>query len=284
MPGITHSTLDIGFFPNHFALGIYLGPMKSLRITTVQAPLEWEAPEANRSAFAKWLAPLAGKTDLVILPEMWTTGFTMNAAAVAEPMDGPSVGWMRQQAARLDAVVTGSLVIEEGGRYYNRLIWMPPDGQLQYYDKRHLFTLAGEHRVYTAGTRRLVVEWRGWRICPLICYDLRFPVWSRNTEDFDLLVYVANWPEPRRRHWQQLLIARAIENQCFVAGVNRVGLDPNGHEYSGDTTIVDYRGEVEHHVEEVEDVFTLSLDREDMLHYRQRFNFLADRDRFTLEP
>ncbi len=258
--------------------------MESLRITTVQAPLEWEQPQANRAAFEKWLAPLAGQTDLVVLPEMWTSGFTMQPEKVAEPMDGPSIAWMHAQAARLDAAIAGSLVIEEASRYYNRLIWMPPDGQMQWYDKRHLFSLAGEHKAYTPGTRRLVLEWRGWRICPLICYDLRFPVWSRNTEDFDLLLYVANWPEPRRMHWRQLLVARAIENQCFVAGVNRVGMDANGHKYSGDTSIIDYRGEVEYHVEGVEDVFTLSLDRASMWHYRQQFNFLADRDRFTIEP
>ncbi len=263
----------------------YLCYMNTLRITTIQVPLEWEQPNRNRDALSQWLGSLsAGTTDLVVLPEMWATGFTMNAAAVAEPMDGPSIRWMREQAERLNAVVTGSLVIVEHGKWFNRLVWMPPDGEMQWYDKRHLFTLAGEDKVYTPGRKRLIVSWRDWRICPLICYDLRFPAWSRNTENFDLLLYVANWPEPRRKHWQQLLLARAIENQCYVVGVNRVGIDAHGHKYAGDTSIVNYRGELEYRVEYVEDVFTLPLDKEGMLHYRSHFNFLADRDHFVIDP
>ena len=168
--------------------------MTNLHITTVQTNLQWEAPAANRAMFDSKLEPLAGQTDVVVLPEMFTTGFSMNAAALAENMNGTTLKWMTKQAARLNAVLTGSLIIQEDGNYYNRLVWMRPDGTYDTYDKRHLFTMADEHLTYTAGTERLITEWRGWRVCPLVCYDLRFPVWARNTEGYDLLIYTANWP------------------------------------------------------------------------------------------
>ena len=173
-----------------------------MRITLVQSALHWENPEANRTMFAAKLAPLAGATDLVVLPEMFTTGFSMNAAKLAEDMQGPTLRWMREQAAGLGAALCGSFICSDAGKYYNRLVWMYPDGRMATYDKRHLFGLAGEHETYTAGAERLRVEWLGWRICPLICYDLRFPVWSRNRAEqpYDLLVYIANWPSRRAHH------------------------------------------------------------------------------------
>ena len=256
--------------------------MENLRITTVQSMLHWEGIATNLHMFGEKTAMLKGRTDLIVLPEMFTTGFSMNAAAVAEKMDGTAVHWMRDKSAELDAVITGSLIIEEGGRFFNRLIWMQPDGQLWYYDKRHLFTLAKEHETYTAGTKKLTVKWKGWKICPLICYDLRFPVWSRNAEDYDLLVYVANWPEKRSYHWRQLLIARAIENQCYTIGVNRTGEDKMGFQYTGDTSVVDYSGKVVYRVSEAEDVFTFILSKEKMNRYREKLNFLNDRDKFEI--
>ena len=179
--------------------------MQDLTLTLVQSTLNWHDAVANRGMFTEKLQAVAGTTDLVVLPEMFTTGFTMDAQAHAEPMDGPSVAWMAAQAARLGAVVTGSLIVEDQGRYFNRLIWMRPDGSFEHYDKRHLFRMADEHQHYQAGDRRLIVELAGWRICPLVCYDLRFPVWCRNRGDFDLLIFVANWPKRRSHHWRSLL-------------------------------------------------------------------------------
>lgn len=252
--------------------------MENLRITTVQSTLHWEDRSANLHMFDEKTRMLKGRTDLIVLPEMFTTGFSMNAAAVAEKMDGPAVRWMRAKSAQLGAVVAGSLIIEEGGRFFNRLIWMRPDGKLLHYDKRHLFTLAKEHETYMAGRDKLIAEWRGWKICPLICYDLRFPVWSRNAEDYDLLLYVANWPEKRSYHWRQLLIARAIENQAYTVGVNRVGEDGKGLGYTGDTSVIDYSGKVVYCVSGAEDVFTCLLSKEKMSGYREKLNFLGDRD------
>lgn len=258
--------------------------MEKLRITTVQSTLHWEDPAANRQMFDEKLAGLQGKTDLVILPEMFTTGFSMKAEKLAEPIDGPTFTWLQGHAARLGAVVTGSLIVKENGRFFNRLIWMRPDGQFNCYDKRHLFTLAGEHETYTAGHEKLVVEWMGWKICPLICYDLRFPVWSRNVEAFDLLIYVANWPEKRSHHWRNLLLARAIENQCYVAGVNRTGSDGLGFDYTGDTAVIDFSGQVRYQIASLENVFTCELSREFLVEYRNKLNFLPDQDEFKIFP
>jgi predicted amidohydrolase len=256
--------------------------MEILRTSLIQAELSWESKQDNLNTFAEKLAPLRGKTDLVVLPEMFTTGFSMNAAVLAEPSDGESLNWLRQQAKDLNAAVTGSYIVEEEGYYFNRLIFMFPDGSYQKYDKRHLFTLAKEHHTYQAGEERLIVEWKGWKICPLICYDLRFPVWSRNTDDYDLLIFVANWPETRAEHWTTLLKARAIENQCYAIGVNRVGEDANGLSYSGDTTLLDYYGKVLHQCSMVESVFTTSLSKVALAHYRSKLNFLPDRDSFRI--
>ncbi|TNE55158.1 MAG: amidohydrolase [Bacteroidetes bacterium] len=255
-----------------------------MRLTIVQHTLQWENPAANRSAFADLLTPLASLTDLIVLPEMFTTGFSMNAGALAESMDGPTIGWLREQAVRLQAALTASFICTENGRYFNRLVFVRPDGQLDYYDKRHLFTLAREHETFTPGQHPLMVEWAGWRIRPLICYDLRFPVWSRQPAGapYDLLLYVANWPLRRGHHWRTLLPARAVENQCYVAGVNIVGTDGAGLDYQGDSGIWDYAGQAICQISTQPGMFTVQLQREEMLDYRSKLAFLADADTFTI--
>jgi len=256
-----------------------------MRLSIIQTALHWENPNANRTILADTLAPLAGQTDLVVLPEMFSTGFSMNAAALAEGMDGPTMRWLREQAANLGAAIAGSFICRDGGRYFNRLVFMRPDGNFQHYDKRHLFGLAGEHETYVAGSERLLVEWMGWRICPLICYDLRFPVWSRqhNAAPYDLLLYVANWPSRRGHHWRSLLPARAIENQCYVAAVNVVGADGNGYEYQGDSGVWDYSGQCLCQISGQAGIFTTTLRLDDMLVYRRQLPFLDDADGFELQ-
>ncbi len=251
---------------------------ENLRITTVQTSLHWEDIEANLSMFSKKLESLAGQTDLVVLPEMFTTGFSMEPSKLAEGMSGKTMQWLQEQAKRLDAAVTGSFIATEGGKFFNRLVWMQPDGNFQTYDKRHLFTLAGEHEAYTAGRKKLLVEWQGWKFYPLICFDLRFPIWSRNAEGYDVLIYVANWPDRRSFHWQQLLVARAIENQTYVVGVNRVGKDEKGLTYSGDSSVVDFSGKTLYRASEIEAIFTSSLSAEMLNSYRKSLQFLADQD------
>ncbi len=263
---------------------LYVCPsMEPLRVTLIQQALYWENRDANLREFSALIAPLAGTTDLIVLPEMFTTGFTMAPQGVAEEMDGPSVVWMQEQAALTGAVLTGSLVIRDEGRYYNRLIWMYPNGEMCWYDKRHLFTLAGEHRHYRAGDQRLIAHWKGWRICPLVCYDLRFPVWSRNDHAYDLLIYVANFPARRSYAWSQLLIARAIENQVYTLGVNRIGEDGNGHSYSGDSALIDYEGQVIARFSNCNTVFTTLLQPDMQMEFQKKFHFLADQDKFFLE-
>ena len=258
--------------------------MADLTVSFIQTKLHWQDAAANRATLDVALARLSAPTDLIVLPEMFTTGFSMEAATLAEPMDGPTVAWLRAHAAAHNAVITGSVIIEENGQYYNRLLWVRPDGSLSYYDKRHLFTLAGEQHTYTPGQTRLVEEWRGWRICPLVCYDLRFPVWSRNqpVAPFDLLLYVANWPAVRRTAWMTLLRARAIENVACALGVNRVGRDNLGHDYSGDSALLDAQGNylVEAGAENA--VFTYTLQRDELDAFRARFAALHDGDAFEL--
>lgn len=253
-----------------------------LRVSLIQQDLVWEDAAANRARFEEVIAPLAGHTDLVLLPEMFTTGFSMNAPALAEPLEGPTLAWMRRWSADLRAALAGSVIIRAGEHYYNRLLWVTPDGDLGHYDKRHCFTLAGEHRVYTAGRERVVLEWRGWRIFPQICYDLRFPVWSRNDLDYHLLLYVANFPARRAHAWRSLLPARAIENQCYVAAVNRVGQDGLGADYAGDSAIYDYAGRALATLGDQSAVVTLTLDLRELLKFRESYAFLADRDAFQL--
>jgi len=256
-----------------------------MRLTIVQTTLHWENPDANRTMLAGTLAPLAGQTDLIVLPEMFTTGFSMNAAVLAEEMDGSTVRWLREQAAKLGAAIAGSFICRDGERYHNRLVFMRPDGGFQHYDKRHLFGLAGEHKTYSPGSERLLVDWMGWRICPLICYDLRFPVWSRQrkAEPYDLLLYVANWPSRRGHHWRSLLPARAIENQCYVAGVNIVGADGNGYEYQGDSGVWDFSGHSLCQISGQAGVCTVALNRDGLHEYRAQLPFLDDADGFDFD-
>lgn len=259
-----------------------------MNITLLQTDLHWQNPVANRAMLEERIFGLPTPTDLIVLPEMFTTGFTMDARAVAEPMNLTTFRWMRQMAAQTGAVVTGSYVVQEGGRFYNRLVWMEPDGSFDTYDKRHLFRMAGEDHTYTAGTRRIVKEWKGWRICPLICYDLRFPVWSRNKViapnqlDYDLLLYVANWPAVRRQPWNTLLQARAIENLSYVAGVNRVGADGNGMLHSGDSAIIDFKGEVVFRETDVETTHQQPLSLGELRAFRAKFPAYLDADGFRL--
>lgn len=253
-----------------------------MKITLLQSHLTWENAEANRQHFSTMISN-AGATDLILMPEMFSTGFTMNPERIAEPLDGPTVEWMKEMASQHNCALTGSVVISEGGKYYNRLLFVYPDGEMKQYDKRHLFSLAGEDKAYTAGIERLVVEYKGWKICPLVCYDLRFPVFSMNTEDFDLLLYVANWPEPRIAAWDALLKARAIENMCYVAGINRTGKDESGHNYPGHSQVFDALGISLLEPSENEGIFTVELNKDAVLQARKKFGFLNDRDIFTLK-
>lgn len=257
--------------------------MQDLKVTLVQSMLHWEDAAANRSMFSEKLATLKGTTDLIVLPEMFTTGFSMRSLELAETMDGETVRWMRAQAKTLDAAVYGSVIITEGGRYFNRGLFVEPSGKVSVYDKRHLFRFADETDHYSAGKARVVVAWRGWRILLQVCFDLRFPVFARNRGDYDAILYVANWPEARRYPWSQLLIARAIENQCYVAGVNRVGMDGKSNHYSGDSVLIDPRGEVNGNVEpSQEGTATVTLDRNALTDFREKFPVAKEADDFEL--
>jgi predicted amidohydrolase len=253
-----------------------------LRVTIIQCELAWQDPAANRANLARHFRGLVGHTDLVVLPEMFPTGFSMDAQALAEDMDGPTVGWLREEAAALGCAITGSLIVRDRGRCYNRLVWARPDGGLAHYDKRHLFRMAGEHEHFAAGGRRLVVELKGWRICPMVCYDLRFPVWSRCQGDYDALVYVANWPARRRLAWQALLRARAIENLACVIGVNRIGRDGNGVAYAGDSVVLDHLGQPLGSEGDGDRVETAVLDLESLQAWRRSFPAHLDADVFEL--
>ncbi|RAK02639.1 putative amidohydrolase [Larkinella arboricola] len=254
-----------------------------LRLTLLQTELYWENPTANRAMLEEKIFALPEPTDLIVLPEMFTTGFTMNARSLAEPMNLTTFRWLRQMAAQTGAVVTGSYIVQENSQFYNRLIWMQPDGMFDVYDKRHLFRMAGEELTYTGGSKRLIKSWKGWNICPLICYDLRFPVWSRNVGlEYDLLLYVANWPAPRSLAWNALLQARAIENLSYVAGVNRVGVDGNGHPYAGDSSLIDPKGEVLFRQSQTETVYQTTLSLDELRTYRERFPANRDADEFQL--
>ena len=267
------------------------GAVQDLRISLVQGDTRWHDPAGNRTYYGELLAPLAGRTDLVVLPETFTSGFSNEAIAQAEDMHGPTVAWMRQQAAQLDAAVTGSVQLREGDAVYNRLLFATPDGEVQQYDKRHLFRYGGEHERYAAGRERLSVQWKGWRINPQVCYDLRFPVFCRNRYDveragqldFDLQLFVANWPSARAYAWKTLLRARAIENLCFVAAVNRVGVDGNDLHYAGDSAVIDFLGQAQVEVREVEQVVTTTLSAGALAAHRARFPAMLDADTFVLE-
>jgi len=254
-----------------------------LQVAIIQSELDWEQPDLNLKRFGRWLAQLEEETDLVMLPEMFTTGFSMNASRLAEPMGGPAVAWMQAMAKSHDVAICGSLIIEESGKFYNRLLFVRPDGSYQSYDKRHTFTLAGEHKVFTSGEQRLIVEYKGWKICPLICYDLRFPVWARNNENYDLLIYTANWPNKRMAAWDALLKARAIENMSYCIGVNRVGLDGNGHLYTGHSAAYDALGnKISKNLDEAAWIETVMLSKSQLREVQNRLQFLEDQDSFSL--
>ena len=257
--------------------------MENLNIAILQANLHWENSSENLVMFDELLQQISEKTDLIILPEMFSTGFSMNAENLAETMNGKSVEWMKKKAGELDSAITGSLIITENGNYYNRLFFVYPDGSYKTYNKRHTFTLAKEDETYTAGKERLVVELKGWKICPLICYDLRFPVYARNTEYYDVLIYVANWPEKRVNAWDALLKARAIENMSYCVGVNRTGEDGDGYVYNGHSAVYDCLGNAMTALDrEVIFVEELKLKRSHIRETRGKLKFLEDRDDFSL--
>lgn len=257
-------------------------PSEDLRLALVQTTLAWHDPQLNREHFDELLADLRN-VDLVVLPEMFTTGFSMASQSLAEPEVGITAEWLLAHAARLGAVVTGSLIVRTAdGNYRNRLLWARPDGELGHYDKRHLFRMGNEHQHYSAGDRQVTFQIKGWQVRPLICYDLRFPVWSRDPVNTDLLIYTASWPAPRRQHWNRLLPARAIENLCYVAAVNRIGADGNDVLYSGDSQILDFQGDSLLCAGSAGGVFQLVLGAKELAAYRQRFPAYRDADGFQL--
>lgn len=257
--------------------------MSTLKITTFQAYLFWENINKNLQNLGLRLSSIREKTDLIVLPEMFNTGFTMNARSLAEEMGGRTMEWMTLQANRFNCVVTGSLIIKEDHKYYNRLIWMRPDGTYEKYDKRHLFGLGKEDDLYTAGKERLIVELDGWKIFPAICYDLRFPVWLRNTNaEYDLLLIVANWPDRRSNHWKALIPARAVENQAYVVAVNRVGHDGNEVYHAGDSMCIDPNGKTVYYKPSDEDLYTFSISKDEVVKTRRAYPFLKDADEFSI--
>ena len=253
-----------------------------LHITALQIPLFWEAPELNRKSIDEKLTKLHG-TDIVLLPVMFTSGFTMIPSTVAESMDGPTIKWMKSWAYNLDAAVGGSIVIEEDGAYLNRFVWVTPSGECLFYDKHHTFTLAGEDKVYKRGNDDGIIIFKGWKICLRICYDLRFPVWSRNTQDYDLLIYAANWPKPRISAWDTLLKARAIENMSYVVGVNRCGEDSKGNVYPGHSAIYDSLGNcISGDLSSLTKNISAFINYQELQEHRKKLSFLEDRDNFDL--
>jgi len=255
-----------------------------MKIALIQSSLFWENPTANRNYFEEKINTLTEKVDLIVLPEMFTTGFTMNPEAVFETMKGETIQWLQYLAKAKNSAITGSLVIKENNNFCNRLLFVFPSGEIQFYDKRHLFTLAGEDKVYTSGKEKLIVEYLGWKICPLVCYDLRFPVFARNVEDYDLLIYVANWPKPRVNAWDILLKARSVENMCYTIGVNRIGFDNNNFEHVGHSQAIDFLGNYVLEPQEIEGVFIVELNKEKLLETRKKLGFLGDKDSFELKP
>ena len=260
----------------------------SLTFTLIQTKLHWEVKLSNLMMLEEKINSIQQKTEVVVLPEMFSTGFSMQPEEFAETMEGLTVAWMKKIAVHHKIILTGSLMIEEDKKYFNRLIWMLPNGTCGYYDKRHCFAYAGEHEHYTPGNKRLIAQVKGWKINLQICYDLRFPVWARQSSDvkdnaeYDVLLYVANWPERRNHAWKTLLTARAIENQCYVIGVNRVGNDGNEIYHSGDSMVVDPLGEILYHKAHDEDVFTITLNKEKLENTRNKFPFWKDGDQFKI--
>ena len=264
--------------------------MPTLTISTIQTNLHWENKAANLQMLEEKINTLYQKTEIVVLPEMFNTGFSMNAAILAETMDGPTIAWMKKVSAENRVILTGSLIISAEKKYYNRLIWMMPNGESGYYDKRHLFAYSGEDKDFSSGNKRLITSVKGWKLNMMVCYDLRFPVWARQSVakneqagyEYDVLVYVANWPERRNHAWKTLLCARAIENQCYVVGVNRIGRDGNDINYSGNSLVIDPLGEVLYHMADEEDIFTITLQKDRLDEVRAKFPFLKDGDEFVI--
>ena len=255
--------------------------MKNLKITIIQPNIIWEDPQANIDKYFDLIGEI-GSTDVIILPEMFTTGFSMQSEKLKEKMDGESVLWMKKMAKENDAAVAGSLIIEDGERIVNRCLWVFPDGKIEKYDKRHLYTMGQEHLHYSPGNEKLIIEYKGWRFCPLICYDLRFPVWSRNQKDYDVLIYMANWPLPRHHVWKNLLVARAVENQSYCIGVNRIGTDGMGISYLGDSAIIDSKG-FGTFLGKKENVQTFEISYSELHNFRKSFPLLDDRDEFQIQ-
>jgi len=254
-----------------------------LKITSLQVDIAWEHPEANIYKYTEMINSISSDVDLVVLPEMFTTGFSMNPSICAEAMDGKSVAWMQEIASQKQIAIMGTLAIKENKTYYNRLVFVHPSGKIETNNKRHLFSYGGEGKVYSAGKEQLVIDYKGWKICPMICYDLRFPVWTRNTNDYDVLIFMANWPKPRINAWDTLLKARAIENMCYTIGVNRIGADGNQLEYIGHTQSIDMLGTViSDSVENKEMVIESTLNNEELITTRNKFQFLNDRDSFDI--
>lgn len=256
--------------------------MSTLAVTIVQQDIVWHDSKANLALLSRELDALESPVDLIVLPEMFTTGFSMDAETLAESIDGPSVNWLRARALETGAAICGSLIIRDAGRYYNRFIFMRPDGTYESYDKRHLFRLAREHRHYSSGNKRVVFEYRGFRICPQVCYDLRFPVWSRSLDDYDLLIYVANWPAARHLAWRTLIRARAIENQAYAVAVNRAGTDGNEIAYLGGSAVVDFLGQDLCELDTCRGTATVTLEKEPLQQFRKRYPFHDDADPFQL--
>jgi omega-amidase len=263
--------------------------MQDLTITLLQASLTWKDKEHNLEKFARWIESFTSTPDLIVLPEMFNTGFVVEPATVSESMDGMGMKWLEKQAKAAKSVITGSLVIAENGNYYNRLVWMRPDGSYETYDKRHLFRMGNEHERFAQGNKRLIVDLNGWKIMPLVCYDLRFPVWSKNTlsdgsYDYDCLIYIANWPASRSLAFRSLLVARAIENQVYLAGVNRIGEDGNNIAHNGESAIIDFKGNyLVQSPKDKEDICTFTLSRQALEDQRRHFAVGLDWDRFTIE-
>ncbi len=254
-----------------------------LHIALLQTALYWESKEANLAMFEEKIWELPPNVDLIVLPEMFNTGFSMQNLALAEPMNLTTFKWMKQQAAQTKAVVVGSFMVVEDGHYFNRLVWMEPDGSYATYDKRHLFRMMHEDEKYTAGTKILVKTWKGWNICPMVCYDLRFPVWSRNRElQYDVLLYIANWPRPRLNAWDTLLQARAIENLAYCVGVNRVGNDGNGVPFEGHSAAIDFKGNPIEHLGKTERTVVVTLSKTELEAFREKFPVHLDADHFTI--
>ncbi len=256
---------------------------EQLHITLIQPDIVWEDKKANLEQYSETISGITGAKHIVVLPEMFSTGFSMDAVRLAESMDGPSVHWMADTASKHRCILTGSLIIEENGKYYNRMIWVQPDGHIHTYDKRHLFAYAKEDKHYTPGETRMIVQANGWRINLQVCYDLRFPVWARNQGDeYDVLLNVANWPEARILAWKTLLQARAIENQCFVVGVNRIGKDAKGNNYTGASSVFGPLGETIWQQEGLKQCHTVTLEKDQVRKTRETLPFLNDADKFLL--